>query len=189
MANDMIENRIRTLTRTNDALSKLSVIDEFTGLFNRRALYTTGRTMYEQTVRSGEPCSFIFLDMDGLKKINDTFGHKEGDVAILSLSKILKRCFRENDLVVRYGGDEFVVLMSNIHESALQGTFQRIAEQITAFNAHGAHPWTLSVSWGFVFVEPSPDEARTFESIIEESDAKLYEVKRKKKEAAKGTSL
>lgn len=189
MANDMIENRIRTLTRTNDALSKLSVIDEFTGLFNRRALYTTGRTMYEQTVQSGEPCSFIFLDMDGLKKINDTFGHKEGDVAILSLSKILKRCFRENDLVVRYGGDEFVVLMSNIHEAALQGTFQRIAEQITAFNAHGAHPWTLSVSWGFVFVEPSPDEARTFESIIEESDAKLYEVKRKKKEAAKGTSL
>ncbi|HPS44029.1 MAG TPA: GGDEF domain-containing protein [Treponemataceae bacterium] len=189
MSNDMIENRIRTLTRTNDALSKLSVIDEFTGLFNRRALYTTGRTMYEQTVKSGEPCSFIFLDMDGLKKINDTFGHKEGDDAILALSRILKRCFRENDLVVRYGGDEFVVLMSNIHEAALQGTFKRIAEQITAFNAHGAHPWTLSASWGFVFVEPSPDEARTFESIIEESDAKLYEVKRKKKEAAKGSAL
>jgi diguanylate cyclase (GGDEF)-like protein len=189
MANDMIENRIRTLTRTNDALSKLSVIDEFTGLFNRRALYTTGRTMYEQSAKDGETCSFIFLDMDGLKKINDTFGHKEGDDAILGLSKILKRCFREADLVVRYGGDEFVVLMVNIREADLQGTFKRIAEQIEAFNAHKAHPWTLSASWGFVFVEPSAEETRTFESIIEESDAKLYEVKRVKKEAAKGATL
>ncbi len=188
MASDLIENRIRTLTRTNDALSKLSIIDEFTGLNNRRALYATGRAMYEQARQRGDPCAFIFLDMDGLKKINDTFGHKEGDEAILALSTILKGCFRENDLVVRYGGDEFVVVMVNIKESSLQGAFARITAQLKAFNDRAVHPWTLSASWGQVFIEHA-DAERTFESIIEESDAKLYEEKRKKKELAKATSL
>lgn len=188
MASDLIENRIRTLTRTNDALSKLSIIDEFTGLYNRRALYATGRAMYEQARQRGDPCAFIFLDMDGLKLINDTFGHKEGDEAILALSTILKGCFRENDLVVRYGGDEFVVLMVNIRESSLKGAFARITEQLKAFNGSAIHPWTLSASWGQVFIEHA-DAERTFESIIEESDAKLYEEKRKKKELAKASSL
>jgi diguanylate cyclase (GGDEF)-like protein len=183
MANDLIETRIRALTRTNDALSRLSVIDEFTGLNNRRALYSTGRQMYERSKERGNPCSFIFLDMDGLKRINDSFGHKEGDSAIMSLSNILKRCFRENDLIVRYGGDEFVVVMENIPERSLQGSFDRITEQIKSFNERRSHPWILSASWGYVYVEPS-DEPRSFESVIEESDAKLYEVKRKKKEEA-----
>ena len=180
MANDLIETRIRALTRTNDALSRLSVIDEFTGLNNRRALYATGRLMYERATERKCPCAFIFLDMDGLKKINDSFGHKEGDAAIMALANILKRCFRENDLVVRYGGDEFVVLMENIPERSLQGSFDRITEQIKSFNERRSHPWILSASWGYVYVEPS-DEPRSFESVIEESDAKLYEVKRKKK--------
>lgn len=188
MASDLIENRIRTLTRTNDALSKLSIIDEFTGLYNRRALYATGRAMYEQARQRGDTCAFIFLDMDGLKKINDTFGHKEGDEAILALSTILKGCFRENDLVVRYGGDEFVVLMVNIKEASLKGAFSRITAQLKAFNGRAVHPWTLSTSWGHVFIEHA-DTERTFESIIEESDAKLYEEKRKKKERAKEASL
>ncbi len=182
MANDLIETRIRALTRTNDALSRLSVIDEFTGLNNRRALYATGRQMYERSTMRGNPCAFIFLDMDGLKRINDSFGHKEGDSAIMALANILKRCFRENDLVVRYGGDEFVVVMENIPERSVQGSFERITEQIKSFNERRSHPWILSASWGYVYVEPS-DEPRSFESVIEESDAKLYEVKRKKKEA------
>lgn len=183
MANDLIETRIRALTRTNDALSKLSIIDEFTGLNNRRALYATGRAMYERATERGDPCSFIFLDMDGLKRINDSFGHKEGDAAILALASILKRCFRENDLIVRYGGDEFVVVMVNIPEQSLEGSFSRITEQIKSFNERRSHPWILSASWGYVYVATS-DEPRSFESVIEESDAMLYEAKRKKKEAS-----
>ena len=188
MANDLIVNRIKVLTRTNDALSRLSVIDEFTGLYNRRALYVTGRIMYQQACDNRDSCCFIFLDMDGLKKINDSFGHKDGDAAILALSKILKKSFREKDLVVRYGGDEFVILMANIHEKAVLGALTRISGQLAAFNARKSHPWVLSASWGTVFVEPS-DNPKTFESIIEESDAKLYEEKRKKKVAENGGTL
>jgi diguanylate cyclase (GGDEF)-like protein len=180
MANDLLSSHIQNLTKKNDALSRLSVIDEFTGLYNRRALYVTGRNMFDQSVANGETSCFIFLDMDGLKKINDSFGHKDGDMAILALASVLKKSFREKDLVVRYGGDEFVVLMTNIEEKILQMALNRIEAQLDAFNKKKAYPWTLSASWGYVFNEAG-GAIDSFESIIEESDARLYEKKRLRK--------
>ena len=118
--------------------------------------------------------------MDGLKGINDTYGHKQGDAAILALANILKKSFREKDLVVRYGGDEFVVLMTNIQEETLQKALARISENIQEFNGKKLYDWTLAVSWGFVFNEIG-STPKSFENIIEESDAHLYQEKRKKK--------
>jgi len=177
VANDQLSSHIQTLTKTNDALSRLSMIDEFTGLFNRRALYTTGRAMFDQAINASQSSCFIFLDMDGLKKINDAFGHKDGDAAILSLSAILKKNFREKDLVVRYGGDEFVVLMTNIEEQAINAALSRISAQIESFNARKSYPWTLSTSWGYVYNEAGVKPV-SFDWVIEESDARLYEKKR-----------
>jgi diguanylate cyclase (GGDEF)-like protein len=180
IANDLLSNHIQNLTQKNTLLSRLSVIDEFTGLYNRRALYVTGRMMYEKAQEEGETCCFIFIDMDGLKTINDTYGHKEGDTAILSLSTILKKSFREKDLVIRYGGDEFVVLMTNIQEKNLHMALNRISRQIDEFNEKKQYSWKLSASWGFVFNDAS-SPPKSFESIIEESDARLYEQKRMRK--------
>jgi len=181
MSNESISCRLQTLTQKNDALSRLSVIDEFTGLYNRRALYVTGRNMYQQAVSGHESSCFIFLDMDGLKKINDTYGHLDGDMAIKALANILKNSFREKDLVIRYGGDEFIVLMTNIQATVVERAFERISQQLSAFNEKKEYPWTLSVSWGHIFNEGT-GLPKNFESMIEESDAKLYEQKRKKKE-------
>lgn len=180
MANNLLSTHIQSLTSKNDALSRLSVIDEFTGLFNRRALFITGQNRYQQALQQKEASCFIFLDMDGLKIINDSYGHTEGDAAIFALAEILKKSFRENDLIVRYGGDEFVVLMINIQEKTLQKAFSRITTEINAFNNQKTHAWTLSASWGYVFNEADA-LPKTFENIIEESDAKLYEEKRKKR--------
>lgn len=180
MTNDLLSFHIQNLTQKNTALSQLSLIDQPTGLFNRRALHITGKALYKQSKEAGYTSCFIFLDMDGLKKINDTWGHKDGDQAILSLSTILKNSFRDNDLVVRYGGDEFVVLMTNITEHVFQRALNRITTQINTFNATGKFKWTLSVSWGYVFIHPE-DSEKSFENIIEESDAALYEEKRKKR--------
>ena len=179
MSNDILSNHIRSLTEKNDTLSRLSVIDEFTGLFNRRALHITGKKMYQQAQDNGESSCFIFLDMDGLKKINDSYGHKEGDAAILALATILRKCFREKDLIVRYGGDEFVVLMINIREDTVNKILKRIVNQFDEFNKSHTLDWHMSASWGVVFNKvSSPDES--FEAIIEESDAHLYEQKRKR---------
>lgn len=181
MTNDLLSFHIQNLTQKNSALSQLSLIDQPTGLFNRRALHLTGKALYKQSKEAGYTSCFIFLDMDGLKKINDTWGHKEGDQAILSLSSILKNSFRENDLVVRYGGDEFVVLMTNITEHVFKRALNRITTQINTFNASGEYKWTLGVSWGYVFTQPE-DSEKSFETVIEESDAALYKEKRRKRE-------
>jgi diguanylate cyclase (GGDEF) domain len=180
MTNELLSSHIQNLTQKNDILSRMSIIDEFTGLCNRRALYVTGRNMYQQAIDKGATSCFIFLDMDGLKAINDTHGHKQGDAAILALANILKKSFREKDLVVRYGGDEFVVLMTNIQEETLHKALARISENIDEFNGKKMYDWTLAVSWGYVFnaIGATP---KSFENIIEESDARLYQEKRRKK--------
>jgi diguanylate cyclase (GGDEF)-like protein len=119
------------------------------------------------------------MDMDGLKRINDTWGHAEGDAAILALSNVLRESFREDDLVVRYGGDEFVILMTGVDASAVNCILERIESKLRDFNQGHAHPWNLAASWGCVLTNVT--EALSFESIIEESDARLYEEKRKKR--------
>ncbi len=176
---DAIAHQMSALAAENTNLSKISNIDEFTGLANRRALYLTGRMRYDLALRNGEEAAFIFMDMDGLKRINDTWGHAEGDAAILALSNVLRESFREDDLVVRYGGDEFVILMTGVDASAVNRILERIESKLRDFNQGRAHPWNLAASWGCVLTNVT--EALSFESIIEESDARLYEEKRKKR--------
>lgn len=178
--NLLISDHIEALIQKNQLLSKLSLIDEFTGLYNRRALYHTGRAMYEQAQDKRESSCFIFIDMDGLKQINDSCGHKAGDTAIKTLADILQHSFRDNDLVVRYGGDEFVIVMTNITEIVLEKTLARIANRIAAFNIKEQYKWIISVSWGVVFLKETTYQ-KSFESIIEESDINLYKEKHKKK--------
>ncbi len=182
VTNDELSAHIRKLTRNNDTLSRISQIDEFTGLFNRRALYGRGKDLFDRALAAGKSSCIIFVDMDGLKTINDSWGHKEGDAAIKSLAEIFRRTFRENDLLVRYGGDEFVIIMTDISREALDGALQRVKAQLASFNEKKNHPWTLSASWGFVFNAPG-ERVKSFESIIEESDINLYQEKRKKKRA------
>lgn len=182
LTNDELSAHIRKLTRKNDTLSRISLIDEFTGLHNRRALYTIGKERYERSLADNNSSCFIFIDMDGLKRINDTWGHREGDTAIKALSEILQRSFRENDLIVRYGGDEFVIIMTTIARDTVDKALERLTKNIEAHNALNRYSWTLSASWGFVYNQPGAAR-KAFEAVIEESDINLYQQKRKKKEA------
>ncbi len=182
LTNDELSAHIRKLTRNNDTLSKISLIDEFTGLYNRRALYAVGKTRFEQAHAAGLSSCFIFIDLDGLKKINDTWGHREGDAAIRTFAEAIRKSFRENDVLVRYGGDEFIVIMTDIARETLDKALARVSKYIAKVNERGEHPWTLSASWGFVFTPPG-SERKEFEAVIEESDINLYQQKRKKREA------
>ncbi len=172
-----MKTHIKVLEQENLDLSKLSEIDELTALHNRRTLYTTGKKRYKDCLSASQNSCCIFLDMDGLKIINDNYGHKDGDIAIQGLAGILKNSFREDDLVIRYGGDEFVVLMFNINEEAVQMALERIQNQLKDFNDTGKYPWRLSSSWGYVFADATGNPP-TFEELIEESDARLYLAKK-----------
>lgn len=177
---EAMQTHIRVLTRQNTDLSRLSEIDELTGLANRRALYTTGKARYLESLEQKKGCCCIFLDMDGLKIINDTYGHRDGDAAISALANALKRSFRDDDLLIRYGGDEFVVLMFNITEEVVTAVLARIQGELDRFNESGSWPWTLSASWGHLFI-PDNSGSIGFEQLLETTDALLYEAKKAKK--------
>lgn len=181
-ANESLSLQIVDLEKKNTVLSRLSSIDEVTGLYNRRVLNEIGKTAYVHAVEAGESCCCIFFDMDGLKHINDEQGHPEGDVAIRTLAAILKRSFRKKDFLVRYGGDEFVVLMFDITEFTVKNALERISHQIEKFNLESGKPWQLQTSWGITFI-PQNAPALPFDTLIEETDRRLYEEKQRRRKA------
>ncbi len=182
MMHEYTERQLLALQLKNSELSKLSFVDEFTQLGNRRALLTKGKEIFNSAMEKKDSICMIFLDMDKLKYINDTFGHAEGDQAILSFAEILKKCFRSTDLLIRYGGDEFVGIVTGLQKSAHQEIFRRISNHIDKFNQEKQKQWILAACWGFEYFDPRENGIPpTFEEMLRASDEKLYAEKRRKK--------
>jgi diguanylate cyclase (GGDEF)-like protein len=99
-----------------EALLVLSLTDELTGLYNRRRFFVLIDQYLKVAIRTKKRLLFLFIDMDDLKWINDHYGHNEGDQALIHLAKILKKTFRESDIIARIGGDEFGVLAESTDE-------------------------------------------------------------------------
>ena len=119
----------------------------------------------------------LFIDMDNLKWINDHHGHNEGDQALIDLANILKKTFRQSDIVARIGGDEFVVLSESTDESG-QIVLTRLYENIKDHNAKGARRYTLSVSVGATQFDPN--HPVSIDELLSKADALMYAEKRKK---------
>jgi PleD family two-component response regulator len=97
-------------------LENQSTTDELTGVDNRRGFLIHGEQLLNVARRSGQPVAIVFVDLDRFKQINDTFGHAEGDRALVATAAVLRRSLRETDIVARIGGDEFVALAVNASE-------------------------------------------------------------------------
>jgi diguanylate cyclase (GGDEF)-like protein len=121
----------------------------------------------------------MFMDMDGLKFINDTYGHNEGDVAISAFSKILKESLREEDIIGRVGGDEFVVFSSIRSKENNERVVNRIRENLDEYNSKKLHPYNVISSIGCVVLETATKEC--FEAAMLSADSVLYEEKMEKK--------
>ena len=117
-----------------EALLALSLIDELTGLYNRRRFFVLTEQYLKLSVRTKKKLLLLFIDMDNLKWINDHHGHNEGDQALIDLANILKKTFRESDIVARIGGDEFVVLSESTDENG-EIVLTRLYENIKDHNA------------------------------------------------------
>jgi diguanylate cyclase (GGDEF)-like protein/PAS domain S-box-containing protein len=158
-------------------LQTMSIRDELTGLYNRRGFFTLCEQQLKLAPRTkNEHFTLFFADLDGLKWINDTLGHLEGDGAIVAVAKILKDTFRESDIVARMGGDEFAVFAVGAGES--QFLKRRLKANIEEFNRTSQSNWTLSVTVGVTSCKSV--ESVTLETMIAQADASMYEEKRRK---------
>jgi len=181
-AEEQLNLAVLELEKRNGELKNSYVIDELTGIFNRRGFYMHGGNLYKAAVITGGKAIMCFGDVDGLKKINDTYGHKEGDEAILTTALLIKESFGMDDIVARIGGDEFIIIAANKStENDIISIKKKIDLNFNKYNFISNKPYKLTISFGFSVY--SPDLKLSFEQLIEDADKQLY----KQKEKAKGS--
>ena len=165
--------------RAEEQLRRLSLTDDLTGLYNRRGFLALAEQQTRLANRDKKPMMVISADLDGLKGINDSFGHKEGDAAIAETAQILRESFRNADLVARIGGDEFAILLTSgeaeFDKEKLDGRLQEIVER---HNKRDDRQYKISVSAGFAYFDGGG--AHAFEERLHRADTMMYEKKRQK---------
>ncbi len=153
-------------------LRSLSLTDELTGLYNRRGFSTLATQHLKLARRTGQSFLIVFADLDDLKSINDTYGHAEGDAILIETANILRNTFRESDIISRYGGDEFLVLVTDASYDDKTSIYSRIHTLVDKFNKSDVMDCYLSLSLGVVSVEPNKDF--NLDNIVAEADKALY---------------
>jgi diguanylate cyclase (GGDEF)-like protein len=173
-----LELTLAELKKAQESLQNLSLTDELTGLYNRRGFFTLAEQHIKTALRTGNEISLIYTDMDGLKNINDTFGHEEGSEAIKQTAKILQETFRASDIIARIGGDEFVILESHSSFGGFGQGFARLEENIAQFNKSSDFPFKLSLSSGVTQI--TVEEDFSLQKFLTKADIMMYEKKREK---------
>ncbi|QJR35951.1 GGDEF domain-containing protein [Gemmatimonas groenlandica] len=168
-----------------EEIRRLSVTDELTGLKNRRGFHLLGSQRIREYPADTQVL-LMYADLDGLKSINDQFGHEAGDRAIQAVGSVLSRAFRASDVIARLGGDEFVVLAVDVPLHAERDIAWRIRHHLAAQNLAWTPAFELSISFGFVRHVLSSTLSLT--ELVAEADARMYEEKsarRRQREVAR----
>lgn len=161
-------------------VSKLNVLDPLCKITNRNGFTRTSEELFKECISKNNTLMVSFIDLDGLKAINDTYGHKEGDFAIQHVAEALSKCCRGNtDICARFGGDEFVVLCSDVSEGFDKDFEARLDRRIADINESIDKPYQISISHGSVVATPKPGDKLL--DIIQEADGIMYAAKREKK--------
>lgn len=162
--------------RLFEKTQQLAITDDLTGLFNRRQVLFLARTEYERSRRYNRPLSAIMIDIDQFKHINDTFGHPVGDRILRALALCCRANLRSADLIGRYGGEEFLVLMPETdHDKAIEAA-ERIRKQVDAFRLPTARGQvSVTISLGVSTLKVGGDQS--LEQLIINADDALYSAK------------
>lgn len=156
--------------------------DNLTGIPNRAVFYERLRGTLSTALKTQSNFGIISLDMDGLKGINDTYGHRAGDAAILEIAKRVKASLTETDLVARLGGDEFAIVVANIADrEKIQTLIRQIDSNITMPFEFEGNPIKLRASIGYALFS---EDGIEMDILIEKADKSMYEVKRNRKGSA-----
>jgi diguanylate cyclase (GGDEF)-like protein len=169
-----LRDKIDSLESRVEELDRLAHLDSLVPLANRRGMMRQLETMIARHERHGTPAAMLFVDLDGLKILNDSFGHMGGDAALVHVAEKLLEGTRTNDCVARLGGDEFCVLLDNADEANALETAERLVDAIAGedYMFEGS-PMPLSVAIGVTLIE----KGDTAQTVLARADQAMYRVK------------
>jgi len=173
--------------RTEEELQILSLVDDLTGLYNRRGFMTLAEQQLKIADRMQKKMLLLFFDLDDMKRINDTYGHLEGDRALKETAEVLRETFRESDIIGRLGGDEFSVLALESDEATSEILTKRMAGIVERHYKDRNSPYRLSLSLGVAYYDPSDPHA--LETLLVQADHAMYAQKKAKKSKPKEKQL
>ena len=164
--------------RIMEEMRNLALRDELTGLYNRRGFFTLVEHQLKLVKRKKTGMFLLYADLDDLKLINDTWGHREGDVALIETAKILRKNYRESDIIARIGGDEFVVFPAGTSDDDSEKILDRLHNAFLHHCAHSNLAYKLSISAGMSFY--NPESPCSIDELLALGDKSMYERKTKK---------
>jgi diguanylate cyclase (GGDEF)-like protein len=160
------------------AIRELSLRDELTKLYNRRGFYVLAEQALRLAQRAGESFFVLFIDVDGLKQINDELVHEVGSELLRSMAGLIEHTFRETDVIGRIGGDEFVIAgRAGAHNA--DNPVRRLQEATALENSMPGRPFSLNFSLGYVLSDET--QSASLEQLVQKADEIMYEAKRAKK--------
>ena len=164
----------------HEKLSFLAYHDALTGLLNRRVMASVLAREVERSERYGHPLSVVFIDVDDFKAVNDTYGHELGDALLRHLAGILSDSCRTSDVVARFAGDEFVVILPDGSAASARNLMQRVCRSASQKPLQTpAARVAVNISFGIASLEPGKGQSP--ETLLQRADQELYRVKRSKK--------
>jgi diguanylate cyclase (GGDEF)-like protein len=171
---ERLRGEVARLEQKVGHLDRLAHEDSLVPLPNRRGFMRQLESLIHRVNRYGETAALLFIDIDGLKMINDSFGHPAGDEALIRVSKLLQGGVRASDCVARIGGDEFAVLLEHAQEASARETAARLGDEVArcGMTQDGAE-LPLGIAVGVAMIRPD-DQA---EDVIARADAEMYRAK------------
>lgn len=170
----------QTLERTLRELEELYISDALTGLFNRRGFEFKAQQLFDECISNKVPFAFMTIDMDGLKYINDTYGHMQGDIAICTLADAMEYASKGNEICARVGGDEFDVFARAYTKEDAEQFIKRMYEYLDRHNQKQEAGYTIDASYGMVIVTEN-HENHPLEYYMKLGDVRMYKHKALKK--------
>ena len=162
-----------------DQLRTLSLIDQLTGVYNRRGFLTVVRQYKYLAERAKRGFYVLFIDIDGLKRINDNYGHHEGDLALQTSASICSTCFRRSDVVGRIGGDEFAICTLEAKKDTANTLINRLQRCVEYYNKKKEHSFQLSLSIGAIYY--GADSPCSIEDLLDQADKSMYKQRKRKR--------